>query len=206
MKTIYAHADQLRASLITAAKQDIRYYLNSVLIEASSNYTRTVSTDGHRLSVIGNANKNSINQDELLTIMVPYEIIKLITSKVEMVIFTMDETTNNWSMKSHSLLVNFSPVEGKFPDWRRVVREANPDLKNAKPAQFNPEYLVDFSKQAKILGCNKDNLTPFIDTITETDYGRVTFQGLNNYVGIVMPTRVLRNGAKLQSIDPILLS
>jgi len=204
MKTIYAHADQLRAALLTSAVKDIRYYLNTVLVEASGNYTRIVSTDGHRMSVMGNANENSINQNELLSFMVPTNIVKLINSKVKMVIFTFNEETNIWTMKSNSISVNFKPGEGKYPDWRRVLRTKNLDLENAKPVHFNPEYLMDFVKQAKILGCHKNNLCPFIDTINDTESGRITFQGLANYVAICMPVRVIRNGEKLQEIDPML--
>ena len=33
------------------AQQDVRYYLNGLLVEVSADYLRVVATDGHRLAV-----------------------------------------------------------------------------------------------------------------------------------------------------------
>ena len=81
MKTIiHSNSDQLRASLLTAATKDIRYYLNGVCIEASPTYTRLISTDGHRASIQGFKVENTIEKE--IQFIVPFETLKMLKGKV----------------------------------------------------------------------------------------------------------------------------
>jgi DNA polymerase III sliding clamp (beta) subunit (PCNA family) len=51
MSTINLSLSQLRAALLIAAKQDVRYYLNGVYVECDSIRTRVVATNGHMMYV-----------------------------------------------------------------------------------------------------------------------------------------------------------
>src|SRR5690606_30682897 len=41
----------LESTSFAMAQQDVRYYLNGMLFEVSTNYLRVVATDGHRLAM-----------------------------------------------------------------------------------------------------------------------------------------------------------
>ena len=183
MKTIiHSNSDQLRASLLTAATKDIRYYLNGVCIEASPTYTRLISTDGHRASIQGFKVENTIEKE--IQFIVPFETLKMLKSKDTFVTFESDDLIN-WTMKTLTLNVNFVAVEGKFPDWRRIVPKDSEQL--GQPAQFNVEYLADLGKAAKILGLGSNYQNVFIKHNGEN----TTEVRLNSssYLGIIMPVR-----------------
>ena len=98
MKTIiHSNSDQLRASLLTSAQKDIRYYLCGVCIEATPTYTRLISTDGHRASIQGFKVENTIGKE--IQFIVPAYILKLLKSKDTFVIFESDDLIN-WTMKT----------------------------------------------------------------------------------------------------------
>ena len=40
----------LKAVIVTAAKNDVRYYMNTVLLEVQREKVTLVSTDGHRIT------------------------------------------------------------------------------------------------------------------------------------------------------------
>lgn len=59
MKTMFTFpAAKVKAALIFAASKDIRYYLNGVCFVRHGDAMLAVSTDGHRLTVIHEANPN----------------------------------------------------------------------------------------------------------------------------------------------------
>lgn len=183
MKTIiHSNSDQLRASLLTSATKDIRYYLCGVCIEASPTYTRLISTDGHRASIQGYKLENTIERE--IQFIVPFDTLKMLKPKDTFVKFESEDHIN-WTMITKNFSVNFKVVEGKFPDWRRIVPKDSEQL--GTPAQFNVEYLADFGKASKILGLDSKYQNVFIKHNGEN----TTEVRLNcsNYLGIIMPVR-----------------
>ena len=117
----------LKAISRFCADGDIRYYLNGVKVESAPSETRLIATDGHILGcqrqTIG-ADENEERGDFII----PLDTVKTILrwkapSKVYQdipVIFTTESPTQiraQW----HDNIVVFSPVEGKFPDYHRVI-------------------------------------------------------------------------------------
>jgi DNA polymerase-3 subunit beta len=102
------------------AVQDIRYYLNGVLVSCDGATLRVVATDGHRLSMASYKLTESIAKIEaILPRKTVLELIKL-----------LDESDDPIHMKMHQNQVKFNfagieivskIVEGKFPDYTKVI-------------------------------------------------------------------------------------
>ena len=103
------------------AQQDVRYYLNGMLLEVSRNTLRAVSTDGHRLALCSMT--APIEQDDRHQVIVPrkgiLELARLLTDPEGMVSIVLGQhhiraTTGEFTFTSKL-------VDGKFPDYERVL-------------------------------------------------------------------------------------
>ena len=102
------------------AVQDIRYYLNGVLLSTDGNVLRLVATDGHRLSMASYKLPDPVGKiDAILPRKTVLELIKL-----------LDESDDPIQLKMHQNQVKFTfagieiiskIVEGKFPDYTKVI-------------------------------------------------------------------------------------
>lgn len=114
----------LEATSFCMALQDVRYYLNGVYIELENRCLRAVATDGHRMAV-----SEVLLEQELPTtthFIVPrkavQEILRLLPN---------DETTvklmvaqNHVRLTVNGLTVTSKLIDGKFPDYRKVIPTA----------------------------------------------------------------------------------
>ena len=103
------------------AQQDVRYYLNGMLIDINQGVMRVVATDGHRLS-LGVSDKIDVQADHI-QIIVPrkgiMELMKLLEDtddEIEVII-----GTNHICVSTLSFTFTSKLVEGKFPDYKRVI-------------------------------------------------------------------------------------
>ena len=145
----------LKAVNVAASKEDTRYYLNGVCLQASrENGVILVATDGHRLMAIRQTEE--YDGDEI-NIIIPRAIIDAI--KVPKNNVPDCELTkiadNKWSMEIAGVATTFTPVDGTFPGWRRIV----PETYDGTPATFNPGYYGDFAKIAKLLHKSENCIT-----------------------------------------------
>ena len=102
------------------AVQDIRYYLNGVLLSTDGKILRVVATDGHRLSMAQHTLPEEVEKiDAILPRKTVLELIKL-----------LDENDDPIHLKIHQNQVKFTfagieivskIVEGKFPDYTKVI-------------------------------------------------------------------------------------
>lgn len=103
------------------AQQDVRYYLNGMLLEVSQNCLRSVATDGHRLAMC--AVDADINQAEKHQVIVPrkgiMEMARLLTEGDEVVHITLG--ANHIRAKTGDFTFTSKLVDGKFPDYDRVL-------------------------------------------------------------------------------------
>ena len=103
------------------AQQDVRYYLNGMLLEVSQNCLRSVATDGHRLAMC--AVDADINQAEKHQVIVPrkgiMEMARLLTEGDEVVHITLG--ANHIRAKTGDFTFTSKLVDGKFPDYERVL-------------------------------------------------------------------------------------
>jgi len=103
------------------AQQDVRYYLNGMLMELSPELLKLVATDGHRLALSEYREPLNISTDK--QIIIPrkgvLEMARLLSSdennaKVEL-------SKNHIRISTGDLIFTSKLIDGKFPDYNRVV-------------------------------------------------------------------------------------
>jgi DNA polymerase-3 subunit beta len=102
------------------AQQDIRYYLNGLLIEVNENKLNIVGTDGHRLSFTSTTlSKNYDKTDVIIPRKTVVELIKLLDDSEEEVSIEFNTGQVNFSFSDIQLISKV--IDGKFPDYHRVI-------------------------------------------------------------------------------------
>lgn len=103
------------------AQQDVRYYLNGMLLEVQNGLLRAVATDGHRLAMC--SMEATIQQEGKHQVIVPrkgiLELARLLTeqdAEVSIVLGQHHIRANTGEFTFTSKL-----VDGKFPDYERVL-------------------------------------------------------------------------------------
>lgn len=103
------------------AQQDIRYYLNGLLLVLEPGYVRAVATDGHRLAHAGVAVEAQGSQ---LDVIVPRKTIhemQRLLSDDENARISIEVAGGQIRFRFDQIEVVSKLVEGKFPDYRRVI-------------------------------------------------------------------------------------
>ncbi len=102
------------------AQQDIRYYLNGLLLEVNANKLNIVGTDGHRLSFTSTTlNKSYEKTDVILPRKTVVELIKLLNDSEEEVVINFNAGQINFAFSDIRLISKV--IDGKFPDYHRVI-------------------------------------------------------------------------------------
>lgn len=145
----------LMAAVLITPKQDIRYYLNGVNISVDG----VTATDGHRLLHYnlkpsfeeGNDNQYS---EEFEAFIIPRDsLVQMNRSltvrerKSAMIKITKDD--DHYQMTSGNSIVCFHPIDGKYPDYKKVIPKS---YKAKKKEAYNWSYMHDFQKIAVLLG------------------------------------------------------
>lgn len=102
------------------AQQDIRYYLNGVLLLIEGNQIRLIATDGHRLAyVCSKLDQNYNKQEVILSRKTVNELTKLLTDSEETVNLEVAEKQVRFSFSN--IILTSKIIDGKFPDYERVI-------------------------------------------------------------------------------------
>jgi DNA polymerase III subunit beta len=102
------------------AVQDIRYYLNGVLFSVDGSTLRVVATDGHRLSFASQAlDGDHGNVEAILPRKTVIELIKLLGDTDDTVELAIG--SNQARFRFGSIEIVSKIVEGKFPDYQKVI-------------------------------------------------------------------------------------
>lgn len=204
-QSIEIYLPALKATSRCMAKHDIRYYLNGVCVEADATQTILVATDGHRILATRRKAENVL--DKPVRFIMPDDIVKLFTSQagprksaLSTIPFTKRDG-NKWAANLFRMFsspaVEFKPIEGIFPDWRKVVPDQMPV--ESKPVQMNIRYLSDFAQAAADLGHGpKNNKHLFVlhDGDGERIFVRLDGHNDTDFFGIVMG--LMRNGGEIK--------
>lgn len=131
----------LAAAMHIAGKKDVRYYLNGMLVEPSAAGAVCVSTDGHRMLVIRTNRSWSLGR-----VIIPRATCELLAKAKGEVQF--GGSGADFSATFGSSRVGFSPVEGRYPEWRAVFpHDQNPH----QTTGLDPVLLEGIAKAAKLL-------------------------------------------------------
>jgi len=155
-RTFEVPVTALTAALTHAAKDDIRYYLNGVYLDAESG--RIVATDGHRLLVI----PCDAVRDGKLGVILPRDA-------VDFVLTTYRKMNKRDRVCCAAVVVTAGPdfeltvrfatgqsygckaIDGRFPDYGRII----PRELDGTPGSYNPEYILAASDAlASLTGSN----------------------------------------------------
>lgn len=108
------------------AAQDIRYYLNGMLLVVDGNTVRAVATDGHRLALC-EATREGVAGESRVEAIVPrktiLELTHLLPDTDEPVRVQMAANQVIFSFGTIELISKL--VEGKFPDYTKVIPQNN---------------------------------------------------------------------------------
>ena len=111
----------LHRTAFAMAQQDVRYYLNGMLIEIEANQLRVVATDGHRLAM--NQTHIDFNQSQRLQVIIPYkgvmELMRLMKDADDTL--TVHVGHHHIRVVSREFVFTSKLVEGRFPDYQRVI-------------------------------------------------------------------------------------
>ena len=115
------------------AQQDVRYYLNGLMLELSENQIISVATDGHRLAFC-KANIN-LTPNETRQVIVPRkavnEISRLLDDSDDEVRVSLSE--NHIRIDFADITFTSKLIDGKFPDYQQVIpQKCDNEVKSAR--------------------------------------------------------------------------
>lgn len=132
------------------AQQDVRYYLNGMLLEINDGNVKTVATDGHRLAL--NAVPSSIINNAFLQVILPRkavsELMRLIDENEEEI--TVQISNNYARITGHNFTFTSKLVDGRFPDYEKVLPRGGDKI-----VIVNREHFKQALSRASILSNEK---------------------------------------------------
>ena len=112
----------LDKTYFSMAQQDVRYYLNGLLLETGQKYLRAVATDGHRLALC-----EAVLDDEKMReqqVIVPrkgvLELQRLIGGDGDL---NIELGSNHIRIQLEGIRFTSKLIDGRFPEYKRVVPE-----------------------------------------------------------------------------------
>ncbi len=141
----------LTKTSFSMAQQDVRYFLNGLLLEIHNTHILSVATDGHRLA------KTQVQVDatgvDFVQSIVPrkavLEIGKFLDGASEELV-ELKLNASHISIKSGNFMFISKLIDGRFPDYEKVI-PANLD----KHIIINRENLIEILSRAAILSNEK---------------------------------------------------
>jgi DNA polymerase-3 subunit beta len=138
------------------AQQDIRYYLNGLLLVIDQDSLKAVATDGHRLafSAVKSTEEGvSINvgpdrQEVIIPRKAVLELQRLLTDTETPV--TIEFAANQARFTFNQIELLSKLIEGKFPDYQRVIPTGH-----TKHVSMERELLLSSLQRAAILTTDK---------------------------------------------------
>jgi DNA polymerase III subunit beta len=139
----------LKLAEFAMAQQDIRYYLNGMLLVVDKDLLQTVATDGHRLSFASLAVSGNYSRHEvILPRKTVLEVSKLLEDSEEEV--TIDLLANQVRFRFSNIELVSKVVDGKFPDYNRVIPTGH-----AKQIDLSRALFLQSLQRAAILSNEK---------------------------------------------------
>ena len=198
---LHVKADTMKALLITASKNDTRYYLKGIFVTRNNRGNALLtSTDGHRMLCV----EHTLGDGQVLPevdIIIPRDALKnALKIKTADGLVTIDSSGNGAALIAGVVRVPFVPFGATYPDFRQVVPKM--PIVPTQPTTFNATYLADFSEVALLLGSSGKKHIQLI-TVCSSDAvtaALVTF-GNSQAFGVLMPIRPSAIDGSIDTID-----
>jgi len=132
------------------AQQDVRYYLNGILMEMSDSKIKLVATDGHRLALSEFDTDTGVVNDKQIIIprKAVLELSRLLDANDNPVRIGLSQ--NHIRVEAGSLVFTSKLIDGKFPDYKRVI-----PIDGNKTLEINRETLKQTLSRIAILSNEK---------------------------------------------------
>jgi hypothetical protein len=150
-------AEYIGAAICCVSKEETRYYLRGVFIDARG---YIASTNGHMAFAAVYAGATALagvtgctyDKEALAGVIIPYEAV-MQASKGKGDYYDVERDANGLFWLSRGAVkVHFVPVDGNFPGWDRIIPEL-PETET--PAHYQPQYIAALGKIAMALSDGK---------------------------------------------------
>ena len=190
------------AAMAAVSKEETRYYLKGVFIDARG---FIAATNGHiafaarctEACAFAETFAPGCGTDGLAGVLVPDTAITQ-AAKGKGPYYTLERDANGlYWLQRGAVRVHFEPVDGSFPDWTRVIPEMPEAL---VAAHYQPQYVNAMGKMAQALGGGKkDAANSFRIHQNGENPGLVTFAsdggGIHTQCcAVIMPMRYRGEG------------
>ena len=117
----------LNKTAFCMASQDVRYYLNGLLVEYKEGNINAVATDGHRLALATTQLKETIEEDGKRQI-IPRKAVLELAKILREDNGNINLSFGNSSLRIKDINLDFSTklIDGKFPDYEKVLPAGEP--------------------------------------------------------------------------------
>ncbi|MCB1756059.1 MAG: DNA polymerase III subunit beta [Gammaproteobacteria bacterium] len=113
-------SDSVKRTQFSMANQDVRFYLNGLLLEVTNTGLRCVATDGHRLAFSSSPIESTL--DEPIRVIIPrksvLELSRLINADDDV---SLRFTQQHLKLHFHEVTLTTKLIDGRFPDYNRVI-------------------------------------------------------------------------------------
>ena len=181
---ISIQASAIRAAAICAAKKDIRYYIVGVHVKvAHTGFASVIGTNGH-IMFAGRASIENLEgqQNAAWSMTIPLDTCKKISKKADNVILE-SLPDGNYMIDG----IRFTPLDGRYPDYSRVITRHDQVTGDNTPSNFNWEYLVQGNDALNTYYGGKNKVYALVQR--GNDAG-LMHNGENTAVVVIMPMRV----------------
>jgi len=169
-ETITIRATLLRAALQTAAKNDARYYLNSIFFRAHRGRIQIISTDGHKLLCLAVDSETIpawVSDGAILSRELLAEALGIIGKICDEVVIAFGQGHKYFTVRdpNGTVSVRINAIDAKYPPVDPIIEQFGETLAN-KPrealdsAALNPKYLRDAGSLCATLGAA--SIRPFV--------------------------------------------
>ncbi|HMW18483.1 MAG TPA: DNA polymerase III subunit beta [Accumulibacter sp.] len=142
----------LAQTLYAMASQDVRYYLNGLLLIIEGSELRAVATDGHRLAYASTplteppspSNEDAARQELIVPRKTVIELNRLLTDSDDPLVIEL--LPNQVRFRFGQIIMVSKLIDGRFPDYQRVIPE---NLQHV--VSFNRAILLQSMIRAAIL-------------------------------------------------------
>lgn len=176
----------IKAVAHAVGKEETRYYLMGVHLEAGKDGFTAVATNGHMLLCAFQPYGELAPNGHFPDVIIPSALLAKIKLK---------RNADPWAeltVNGADILIDYQgemfggkAIDGTFPTWRNVV----PRECNGETAQFNPEYLVTIQSAARVFYDNPKVLLNLIHNGESPALVKFHADLPGKFFGVVMPLR-----------------
>ncbi|HEB55094.1 MAG TPA: DNA polymerase III subunit beta [Gammaproteobacteria bacterium] len=128
--------DIIDKTAFAMAQQDVRYYLNGLMLEVSNQALRAVATDGHRLAYC--EKEISIDIADIKQVILPrkgvLELVRLLSDSDQTARIIVG--SNHLQVEFNELRLTSKLIDGRFPDYNRVMPTEGDNIVSADRDQL----------------------------------------------------------------------